>query len=327
MLRFFVRRFAGMIGILLVISLITFYLFFAASGPDDVVQMSCGRFCTEEAKAGVRHDLGLDKPFFEQYWVYMTGIVMGRDIGDRSCSAPCLGYSFSSREPVTERIQNGFPTTLSLAIGAIVLMILIGVGLGVIAAMKRGTRTDKVLTTVAVVAGAFQIFILGPLLLLIFVYETELMDLPKYYAFTDNPGKWATGLILPWICLMVIHMAMYTRLTRSAMVDALNDDYVRTLRAKGLSKRDIYIKHAFRGALSPVATILGIDIGILMAGTVITEFTFSLNGIGRLAVLAVEDSDLPMMMGVVLVAAAITIIANLLVDVAYAVIDPRVRLY
>lgn len=326
MLAFLVRRLLGMVGILFVISLITFYLFFAASGADDVVRLSCGRFCNDTMRDIVRHDLGLDKPLLKQYWIYMAGIFAGRNIGEKHCDAPCLGYSFSSRQPVTERITHAFPTTLSLAIGAVVLMIVFGVGMGVVAAMNRGKWLDKVMTGIAVFAGAFQIFILGPLLLLVFVHETGWLELPKYHPFTDDPVAWASGLFLPWVCLMVIHMAMYTRLTRSAMIDALNEDYVRTLKAKGLSKSQVYVKHAFRGALSPIVTILGVDIGILMAGTVITEYTFSLTGIGRLAVLAVEDSDLPMMMGVVMVAATITVTANLIVDFVYAFIDPRVRL-
>lgn len=326
MLRFFVRRLFGMAGILLVISVITYWLFFEASGPSDVVRLSCGRNCTPEMKEVVRHDLGLDKGFWEQWWIYISGIFAGRNIGDKFCSAPCLGYSFNSRQPVTERIADGYPTTISLAIGAVFLMIVVGIGMGVIAAVFRGRVVDKVLTGIAVFSGAFQIFILGPLLLLFFVFETGWMDLPKYHPFTDDPVAWAQGLILPWVCLMVIHMALYTRLTRSAMIDALNEDYVRTLRSKGLDTKQVYLKHVFRGALSPIVTILGVDIGILLAGTVITEFTFSLNGIGRQAVLAVENSDLPMMMGVVMVAASLTIIANFVVDVVYALIDPRIRL-
>jgi peptide/nickel transport system permease protein len=324
--RFLIRRLFGVVAILLILSAATFYLFFAASGADDVVRMSCGRACTPELREQVRQNLGLDKSIVEQYWVFLSGIFTGRTIGENTCEAPCLGYSFVNREPVLEILIDRFPTTLSLAIGALALFVVLGVGAGMIAALRRGKVADKAATSFALLAGSAPIYVIGPLLTWLFVTQMGIMDRPTYHPFTEGPGAWMAGLLLPWICLMTIHMAMYTRLTRSAMVDVLSEDFVRTLRAKGMSKRNIYMKHAFRGAMSPIITVLGVDIGVLLSGTVITETVFSLHGVGELAVLSVSNSDLPLMMGVVLVAATFTTLANLIVDMLYAVIDPRVRL-
>ncbi|MEU0936563.1 MULTISPECIES: ABC transporter permease [unclassified Embleya] len=326
MLRFLVRRLLGVAAILLVVSLITFYLFFAASGADSVVRLSCGKNCTPEMRETVRQNLGLAKPLLEQYWIFVSGIFTGRNIGEQTCNFPCLGYSFANNQNVSHTVADRFPTTVSLAIGAVVLFMTLGIGLGVLAAMRRGKKTDKVATGFALLSGSAPIYVLGPVFIYIFVQQLGWMDRPQYHQFTDDPLLWASGLLLPWICLMTIHMAMYVRLTRSTMVDVLSEDYVRTLKAKGLSGRSVYIKHAFRGALSPIVTVLGVDIGVLMSGTIITESTFSLHGIGMLAVTSVTDSDLPMMMGVVVIAATFTMIANLVVDMLYVVIDPRVRL-
>ncbi|MYV98218.1 ABC transporter permease [Streptomyces sp. SID3343] len=327
MLRFLIRRLIGVAAILLIVSGITFYLFFAASGADDVVRLSCGRSCTPEMREVVRQNLGLDKPLLEQYWIFLSGIFMGRKIGDLQCDSPCLGYSFANNENVFDKIVDRFPVTISLAIGAVVLFLVLGIGMGVVAALNRGKAVDKVTTGVALLSGSAPIYVLGPIFIYVFVQQLGWLDRPTDPpSFTGDPGGWATALILPWVCLMTIHMALYCRLTRSTMVDVLSEDYVRTLRAKGLSGRSVYIKHAFRGALSPIITVLGVDIGVLLSGTIITESTFSLHGLGNLAVTAVVDSDLPMMMGVVLIAATFTMLANLAVDMAYAVIDPRVRL-
>jgi len=326
MLRFLIRRLLGVATILLVVTGITFYLFFAASGEDSVVRLSCGRSCTPEMRDVVRENLGLDKPLPQQFQIFVTGIFTGRTIGDQVCNAPCLGYSFANNQNVAHTLADRFPTTLSLALGAVALFMTLGVGLGALAATRRGKATDKVATGFALLSGSAPIYVLGPIFIYVFVQQLGWMERPEYHPFTEDPGMWFTGLLLPWLCLMTLHMATYVRLTRSTMVDVLSEDYIRTLRAKGLSGRSVYFKHAFRGALSPIITVLGVDIGVLMSGTIITETTFSLKGIGMLAVTSVTDSDLPMMMGVVVIAASFTMFANLLVDMAYAAIDPRVRL-
>ncbi|GAB3895835.1 ABC transporter permease [Kibdelosporangium lantanae] len=324
MLAFLVRRVIGGIVILAIISLITFLLFFAVPG-SEVAALSCGKICTPETMALLQKGLGLDKPVIVQYLIFMGGIFAGRQIGDAYCSAPCLGYSFVNRQPVLETVMNRLPVTVSLAIGAVVLFLIFGVGLGMIAALRRGRLLDKISMSFALIGGSMQIFVLAPFFLYIFVYSTDLLPLPKYTSFFESPGQWFIGMLLPWVCLSIIFIASYARLTRSSMVDVLNEDFIRTVRAKGLSTREVYVKHAFRGAMSPVVTILGLDIASLFAGAIITEQAFGLVGVGQLAVNSVNNSDLPMMMGVVLLAATAVVIANIIVDVVYAIIDPRIK--
>jgi peptide/nickel transport system permease protein len=324
MLAFLVRRVLGGIAILAVISLITFLLFFAVPG-NEVAALSCGKACTPALMDEIRRGLGLDRPVWLQYLVYVGGIFGGRMIGEQQCSAPCLGYSFVNRQPVFETVMNRLPVTLSLAIGAVVLFLIFGVGLGMWAALRKGKLADKVTMTFALIGGSMQIYVLAPFFLYIFVYSSDLMPRPTYVSFFDSPLDWVKGLILPWVCLSIIFIAYYARLTRSAMVDVLNEDFIRTVRAKGLGTRAVYVKHAFRGAMIPVVTILGLDIATLFAGAIITEQSFGLVGVGQLAVNSVLNSDLPMMMGVVLLAAAAVVIANVVVDVVYAAIDPRIK--
>jgi peptide/nickel transport system permease protein len=324
MLAFLVRRVLGGIVILAIISLITFLLFFAVPG-NEVAALSCGKACTPSAMAEISRGLGLDRPVIVQYFIFVGGIFVGRMIGDNHCSAPCLGYSFVNRQPVFETVMNRLPVTLSLAIGAVVLFLVFGVGLGMWAALRKGKLADKVTMTFALIGGSMQIYVLAPFFLYIFVYSSDLLSRPTYVSFWESPVGWANGLLLPWICLSIIFIAYYARLTRSSMVDVLNEDFIRTIRAKGLGGRQLYLKHAFRGAMTPVATILGLDIASLFAGAIITEQSFGLVGVGQLAVNSVLNSDLPMMMGVVLLAAAAVVIANVVVDVVYAAIDPRIK--
>jgi len=324
MLAFLARRLLGAVVILLIISAVTFLLFFAVPG-NEVAALSCGKSCTPAIMEGIRHDLGLDHPVWQQYLTYLGGIFGGRVIGDNACNAPCLGYSFVNKQPVWDTVVSRLPVTVSLAIGAVVLFLVFGVGLGMLAALRKGKLADKISMAFALLGGSMQIYVMAPFFLYIFVYSTDLMPRPSYTSFFVSPLDWVKGLILPWICLAIIHTAYYARLTRSSMVDVLNEDFIRTVRAKGLTTSQVYGKHAFRGAMSPIATILGLDIAVLFAGAIITEQSFGLVGVGQLAVNSVLASDLPMMMGVVLLAATAVVVANIVVDVVYAAIDPRIK--
>lgn len=324
MLAFLVRRVLSALVILGIICALTFLLFFAVPG-NEVAALSCGKVCTPEMMASIRSDLGLDQPIWQQFFVYVGGIFTGRTIGEKACDAPCLGYSFVNKQPVWDTVVDRLPVTLSLAIGATVLFIVFGVGLGMLAALRKGKLADKLSMGFALIGGSMQIYVLAPFFLYIFVYSSQILERPSYTSFWDDPLGWANGLLLPWICLAIIFVSSYARLTRSSMVDVLNEDYIRTVRAKGLSTREVYVKHAFRGAMTPIATILGLDLAGLFAGAIITEQSFGLVGIGQLAVNSVLNSDLPMMMGVVLLAATAVVIANIIVDVIYAAIDPRIK--
>lgn len=324
MLRFLVRRLAGAALILFVVVSATFFLFFAV--PDDPARLSCGKTCTPETLAAIRADLGLDDTVPRQYWDYLSGIAAGRDFGDTRCEAPCLGYSFVNHEPVLDTLLDRFPATLSLALGASAIFLTLGIGAGVIAALNRGGALDKATMALSLVGASVTIQFLGVLARYVFVDELRWLPKPEYNPLLDGPADWAGGLLLPWLTLAVVQAAVYTRLTRASMVDALGEDHIRTVRAKGLTPFQVTGKHAWRGAVTPVLTVYGIELGTLLGGAVITETTFNVPGIGKLAVTAVANSDLPMIMGVVLIAASAMVLANVVVDALYAVIDPRVRI-
>ncbi|GAA3975696.1 ABC transporter permease [Streptomyces sp. NBC_01352] len=325
MFRFLVRRVLGALVILLIISAVTFFLFYAI--PRDPARMACGKVCDDQLLAQVRQNLGIADPMPVQYWHWLQGIFVGRDYtGVGHCDAPCLGYSFTNSEPVFQTIMDRFPTTLSLAFGAAFFFLIVGIGAGMVAAVKQGKALDKIASSFSLLGSSMQIYFVGYIAMFFLVQQAGILSQPSYTPFTENPGAWVSGLLLPWIVLSIIFTANYTRMTRSQLVEQLSEDYVRTARAKGLSRRSVFFRFAWRGAMGPIVTIFGIDMGTLIGGAIITESTFSLQGIGTLAVRAVTDSDLPMLLGVTVVAAAGIVFANIIVDAVYALIDPRIRL-
>jgi peptide/nickel transport system permease protein len=290
----------------------------------------CGKNCSPEQIAQTERRLGVDRPILEQYGNFVKGVFVGRTFGEgefaRDCPAPCLGFSFRNDEPVTDALKRTIPVTVSIVAGAAVMWLLIGVTLGMTSALKRGTIFDRIAIGVSLVGASLQVYFFGLVLLLLLVYSTGLLPAPSYTPITENPGKWALGLLLPWITLGFLNSAIYARLSRAQMLETLSEDFVRTARAKGLPKRKVYTRHALRAAITPIITIAGLDIGASLGGTVITESIFGLQGVGRTAVRAVADLNLPIVLGTVLVAATFIVIANIIVDMLYAVVDPRVRL-
>ncbi|SOD61041.1 peptide/nickel transport system permease protein [Streptomyces zhaozhouensis] len=324
MLRFLLRRSLGAIVILLIISAVTFFLFYAI--PRNPALLACGKTCTPDQLAIVEANLGIDKPVPVQYWEYMVGIFTGRDYPIGHCPAPCLGYSFTDNRPVLETILDRLPTTLSLAVGGAVVFLVVGLAMGMLAAWRRGTLLDKSLSSASLVLGSMQIYFLGPLALALLVHNNQVFSQPKYEPFTEDPTAWFGGLLLPWLVLATIFTANYTRMSRATLIEQLREDHVRTAKAKGMSRSTVFFRYAWRGSLIPIVTIFGIDLGSLFGGAMITEFTFNLPGLGRLAVDSVTKSNLPMLMGVMLFAATMIVLFNILVDACYALIDPRVRL-
>lgn len=325
MFRFLVRRIIGALVILLIISAVTFWLFYAV--PRDPAMMSCGKNCTKPMLEQVRHNLGIDHPIPVQYWYWLKGIFVGRDYaGFGHCNAPCLGYSFANREPVLGTILDRLPLTLSLALGSAVVFLIFGIGAGMIAAVKQGKWQDKVASSASLVASSLQIYFIGYIAMYFLVAKLDVLDNPSYTPLTENPAAWASGLLLPWLVLALIWTANYTRMTRSQLVETLSEDFVRTARAKGLSRGNVFFRFAWRGAMGPIVTIFGIDLATLIGGAMITEYTFSLQGIGRLAVDSVDKSDLPMLLGVTMLSAGAIVFFNIIVDAVYALIDPRIRL-
>jgi peptide/nickel transport system permease protein len=324
MLRFLVRRTLGALVILLFISAFTFFLFFAI--PHDPALLSCGKNCTPQNIALIHRNLGLDHPVWQQYYDFMVRIFTGHRFSQGNCPAPCFGYSFANGQAVWPTLVDRLPTTISLAAGGTVVFLLVGLGTGLLAAWKRGTMIDKIFSSASLVLSSMQIYFIGPIVLALLVYNNQILDQPKYVPITQNPLQWFNGLLIPWCVLSIIFTANYTRMARSTMIEQLQEEHVRTARAKGMSSAYVFFRYAWRGSLIPIVTILGIDMGALFGGAIITEQTFQLAGLGRLAVQSVANTDLPMLMGVMLFSAALIVLFNIIVDATYAFIDPRVRL-
>ncbi|MFI6234524.1 ABC transporter permease [Micromonospora sp. NPDC050784] len=327
MARFLLKRLFSATLTLFAVSVLTFLMFFAL--PRDPVSSICSKNCNPERLERVRDDLGLNDPLISQYAGYMKGIVTGRDLGSAQggrCDAPCLGWSYVTNEAVSDTIARVLPVTLSIVIPAAILWLLLGVGLGMVSALRRGTWLDRLAIGFSLTGASLQLYFVGAVLLLVFVYNLRLLPVPSYTSILDNPAKWASGLVLAWVALAFLFSAIYARLSRAQMLETLSEDFVRTARAKGLAKPKVYGRHALRAAITPVVTIAGLDVGGALGGTVITETTFGIQGLGRTAVDAVRSGDLPTIMATVLIAAVFVVLANVLVDLLYAAIDPRVRL-
>ena len=329
MTRYLIRRLLSAFTIILMVSLITFLIFFLV--PADPAVLACGKTCTPSRIIEIRHALGLDQGIWQQYWNFLYGFFHGRTFGDGPlavpCKFPCLGISFHDDSNVWDTLMSRVPADLSLAIGGAVIFLLTGVGLGVAAAVRKGKLIDKIAVGFALFGISVPIYFTALVLQFFLVDKWQWLPAPGYTPISQDPGAWFEGLILPWTSLVIGSLAYYTRLTRSAMLETMGEDFVRTARAKGLSQRQVLFKHALRAAITPVVTIFGMDFGYLIGGAaVITESAFGIPGIGALAVQSVTDSDLPVIMATTLFAAVAVVLANVVVDVVYGIIDPRVRL-
>jgi peptide/nickel transport system permease protein len=320
MARFLLRRILQGILVLWLITVGVFLIFFVGPGPKSVPRALAGRNATPQVVEEVTKRLQLDKPIWEQYWHFVWLLLHGN-----------LGYSFYHGQSVNSVLKAAFPITLSLVIGASIIWVVLGVLSGVLSAVRSRSIGDRVATGLALFFYSMPTFVLGLLLLLVFYYELTIHGIhafpPTYIPFGQSPTGWLRSLILPWITLALVSAATYTRLTRGSMLDVMNEDYIRTARAKGLSERRVIFRHSLRAALTPIVTQFGLDVGILLGGAVITEVVFSMPGLGFTAVQAISQQDLPVIIGVVIIASAAVVIANIVVDAFYAVLDPRVRLH
>jgi peptide/nickel transport system permease protein len=323
-----IRRLLTGLLILVLLSMLTFVLFNAL--PADPAALTCGKNCTPEVIEANRVRLGLDLPLWQQYIEFVKGLFAGRTFGSGTatftCAAPCLGYSFRRGEEVTPLILEALPPTIFLAAGAFVIWMVVGVLLGIYASLRRGRWQEKVTLGGALVGYSFPSFFIGLLLLFFVVIRWRLLPYPSYVPPTEDPVQFFQTMILPWITLAMIFAAFYIRLTRNQMLETMSEDYIRTARAKGLAERTVIGRHGLRAGLTPIVTAAGLDLAGLLGGAIIVESVFSIPGVGRLAVNAVTDSDLPVIVATVLVAGTFIVIANIIVDLLYAVIDPRVRL-
>jgi peptide/nickel transport system permease protein len=319
--RFLVRRIFEGIIVLWLVTVGVFIIFYIGPGPKGVARALAGKSATPQVVAEVSHRLLLDRPIWVQYGHFLWLLLHGN-----------LGYSFYHDQSVNSILAAAFPITLSLVIGAAILWVVMGVLSGVISAVRSRSLADRAFTGLALFFYSMPTFVLGLLFLLFFYYELTIHGLALfpgsgYTPFTTNPFEWFRGLILPWFTLALVSAATYTRLTRGSMLDVMGEDYIRTARAKGLSERRVIFRHSLRAALTPVVTQFGLDVGILLGGAVITEQVFALPGLGFTAVQAITQQDLPVIIGVVIVAAVAVVVANIVVDAFYAVLDPRVRLH
>lgn len=330
MFAYILRRIVSGALVLVTVSLTVFMLFFYGPG-DPALAMCPDTKCTPERLENIRDNLNLDDPVMKQYGEYMTGIVAGRDFDSGAiqieCSAPCLGVSFQTRSPVREYLMDRFPATLSIAVGAGSLYLLVGVSIGIFAARRRGTLADRLVVGGSLIINAVPYYLLALITYLYLVSSWGIFPESGYFSpFTEGPLAWVKGMLLAWICLGLTNSTQYARFGRGAMIDALNEDYVRTARAKGLGQRQVTYKHAFRAAVVPIVTIFGLDFAALLAGTIFTERVFDIQGIGIAALDAINQNDLPIISATVLIAATFVIVANVIVDILYSVIDPRVRI-
>jgi peptide/nickel transport system permease protein len=329
-----IRRLIGTIFLLIVVSIITFAIFFliprlAGQNTYQLATEYVGRNPTRQAVLQIEAQLGLDKPLVVQYGNFLKGIVLGAHYNSGTastyCPPPCFGYSFRTQQPVWPQMVSALPVTVSLAVGAAVIWLVAGVAVGVISALKRGTLIDRFSMSIALVGVSLPIFFTGLILLELFSYKWPIFPNVTFVPFSTNPLLWARNLVLPWITLAFLYAALYARLTRAGMLETMSEDYIRTARSKGLPERTVIVKHGLRAALTPIVTIFGMDLGLLLGGAIITEVTFSLHGLGLFTYLAVQNQDLPEILGVTMLAAFFIVIANLIVDILYAVLDPRVR--
>ena len=329
------RLFIGVI-MLIVMSLVTFLLFFAS--PVDPARYACGKNCSPELREQTRKALGYDEPTIVQWTDFLKGVVAGREYPNdpalrkaapqlvSSCPAPCLGYSVVNSTTVNQEIKEAFPVSLSLAIAALIMWLAGGVIFGVIAAVKRGTVIDRGIVALSLVFYAFPAFFIGLFLLKFVAIKWQWVQVPTYVSIADGGvAAWAACLFLPALTLALLYMAGYVRMTRAFVLESMSEDYIRTARSKGLKSRKVLVKHSMRAALTPLVTLVGLDFAGLMGGAIITETVFNYNGLGKLAVEANQTYDLPTIIGLVLLLGSFVIVANIIVDVLYAVIDPRVR--
>jgi peptide/nickel transport system permease protein len=334
MIYFIIRRLILTVFLLLLVSMITFAIFFlvprlAGQTSYQLAAQYVGRNPIPSEIKAVEIKLGLDAPVYLQYGRFIKGIVAGVHYNNGPdvsyCPFPCFGYSFRNQQPVWPQLISDAPVTLSLAIGASILWLIGGVSIGVLSALRRGSIFDRFSMGIALAGVSLPVFFTGLIALELFSYKWPIFPDVHYVAITANPLLWARNLVLPWVTLAFLYAALYARLTRAGMLETMGEDYIRTARAKGLPERKVIVKHGMRAALTPIVTIFGLDLGLLLGGAILTETTFSFPGLGQFTILAIQNQDLPEIQGVVMLAAFFIVIANMIVDILYAVVDPRVR--
>lgn len=311
--RFVVRRLAAAVAVLFAVSLLVFAIFNLLPNADPARQLA-GRTADPQRIARITEEWGFDDPLPQQYLTMMENILTGKVV------------TYETEENVDERIVEGIPATFSLCIGAAAIWMFFGILFGYLSAVRAGGLLDRVLTVVAVTGISIPVFWLAAILLNYLAYKLEVFPTGGYVGLSENPLEWANHLILPWVTLAVVYVGFYSRVLRSNMLDAMDEDYVRTARAKGLSERRVMTRHVLRNSLVPIVTLFGLDFGALLGGAIVVEGIFTVNGIGQYAYESLLNRELPAIMAITLLGAFFIVLFNALVDVAYAYLDPRVKL-
>jgi peptide/nickel transport system permease protein len=318
MTKYVIRRLLWVIVLLFLVSALTFVIFYLLPSADPA-QLRAGRQPNPAVVAAIRHRLGLDKPWYVQYFRYMKDLILHFN----------FGYSYTNDVSVNHEIFSRLPATISLAVGAAVVWLVTGIGIGTVSAVRRRSLFDRAAMGSALVAISAPVYWLGLVALYLFASDVgQIKIFPgvgSYVPLSQNPWHWFTSLVLPWLVLAASFSAIYARLLRANLIETMSEDYIRTARAKGLPERRVILRHGIRSAITPVVTAAGLDIGVLLGGVILTETVFNIPGIGRLAFDSIVNADLPTIQGTVLVGAFFIVISNLIVDVLYAFIDPRVR--
>ena len=315
---YIVRRIAWSALLLVIVSFLTFLIFYVLPASDPAI-LRAGRNASPDLIEEVRASLGLDQPFYEQFRIYADNVVTDFD----------LGYSYYSEVPVREEIVSRLPASISVALGAFILWMAIALPVGILTALKPRSKADRVVT------GATLFFLSAPTywlgLVALFLFARDIGRFPliggsgTYVPFSDDPKGWAESLFWPWIVLALAFAGLYARMIGENLREAMEQDYVRTAKAKGLGMRRIVLRHGLRAALTPVVTLAALDLGLLLGGTILVETVFNIPGVGRYAVESIQNGDLPAIQGVVLFGALFIVLAVLVADILYAVLDPRVR--
>ncbi|MGH2730763.1 MAG: ABC transporter permease [Actinomycetota bacterium] len=317
--RYIIRRLLWVLLVVLLITMLTFAIFFVMP-PTDPALSFAGKAPTPEILAEIEDQMGLDEPVYAQYGLFVKRLFLGDEYG-----WPGFGFSYTTRSPIRDQIFDRTLVTLQLAAGAAILWLLIGIPIGVVSALKRRTVVDRAAMGFALFGVSAPVFWLGLMALYVFWQKFNILPGTGYVPFGEDPVEWLRHMIMPWFVLSLLFAAFYARMVRGNLIETMGEDYIRTARAKGLSERKVIFKHGLRASLTPVVTMFGIDFGTLIGGAIITETVFNLDGLGSYVIRSVARGDLPVILAVVVIAALGVAIMNLIVDVVYAYLDPRVR--
>jgi len=313
MLAFVIRRLVGMVLVLFAVSVLVFAIFVVVPSGDPAVRIA-GKNANDQLITNIRHTWGFDRPFYVQYWRMMKKTFTGDLV------------SYTNQTKVVEQIKEGLPATFSLSIGAALIWLFFGICVGIVAAVKAGKLSDRVVTILALIGISMPVFWLGIIVRYYLAEKNTWFPDGEYVGLTANPAQWFWHLILPWVVLAVLFIGFYGRVMRSNILDTINEDYVRTARAKGIDPRRVLVKHVLRNSMIPIVTLFGLDFaGVLGGGAILTETVFDLHGVGQYAAQSVRNFDLPPIMGVALYGAFFIVLFNAIVDFLYAYLDPRIR--